>query len=953
MRFTQPLYLILLPILYLGLWWTGKQLLGMSAARKRYVLLQRGVLMTLVVLALAGVQAVRVHKRVCTVFVLDTSHSVSEKTRKQGEAFIGEALKHLRSEDQAGVIVFGRNPVVEVSPAHLKTMPPLYAAPDKSATDIAGALRLAMALFPDGYARRIVLLSDGNETDGDSVSAASVARTEDVSIDETPLGTVALRNEVLVTDVLMPSETRIGQPFSVRVVAESTNNAAGILRIDQDGLPMKEVPASLTPGKNALVTTLRADSAGVHRFRATLETSPDTNLRNNIGMGLVTVRGKPKVLLAEETPDPTAALEKALRKNDVEVVKVAAGGLPTRPDELQQYDSIVFSDFSSFSMSPQQMDVTRSAIRDTGIGFLMVGGEKSFLPGGYYGTPLAEALPVDLEVRQRKTFPAATVVIIVDTSGSMAMVEAGGIQKVQLAAKAAMETLKMLRPMDRFGVIVSGTGAGYMETDWESPIRPARNRDRTIADLSKMFAGGGGIYCRPSLELAAKAIVGEGTRVRHIIMLADGSDCDEQDGCPEIVAKLHASRVTLTTVAFGDGPHVPFLKQLAHLGTGNFYLARTGRDLPKLFTADVSIMTRSAIEEGAFLPKIAGEDEMLRGVDWQHTPPLLAYDLTSDRPLARTILRTHKDDPLLAGWQYGLGTSIAFTSDAKPRWARQWIPWGGFSTFWTNVVRSSFRRTGKTRYAITTQVDRGEAKVEMQAFTPAGEPINLLQPEVKISTPTGEGSSLTLQQEGLGRYRGRFPVSETGVYLLTVNERDDSGKPRVFTTGFAVPYPPEYRFTRANTALLQRLADTTGGKANPKPEEVFRLPPKPGSSVTDLWQLCVLLALILLLPDIATRRLALGLPEALEALARKSSEGWRRLQARRPAVAVETGARLLSVKQRVRQQSSPTSPVQPQSSPDSQPSQEKPQPPTTAAPTVGSSSKTTARLLDVKKRKKG
>ncbi|MGQ9462367.1 MAG: hypothetical protein ACUVTP_05535, partial [Candidatus Fervidibacter sp.] len=92
-----------------------------------------------------------------------------------------------------------------------------------------------------------------------------------------------------------------------------------------------------------------------------------------------------------------------------------------------------------------------------GIGFLMIGGEQSFLPGGYYGTHIAEVLPVDLDVRQRKVYPAATIVIIMDTSGSMAMVE-GGTQKVHLAAHAAIETLKMLRPIDRFGVIVSGTG---------------------------------------------------------------------------------------------------------------------------------------------------------------------------------------------------------------------------------------------------------------------------------------------------------------------------------------------------------------------------------------------------------------------------------------------------------------------------------------------------------------
>lgn len=953
MRFIAPFWLLFLPLLFWGLWWTGRQMMGIAPTRKRFVLILRSIVVVLLVFALAGVQAVRVHKRVCTLFLLDASDSIPESARKEGIAFIHKAVKHLRPDDKVGLIVFGRNPVVEIAPTNLRKLSDFHAAPDRAATDIASALRLAMALFPDGYAKRIVLLSDGNETEGDAQAVATVARTEGITVDVIPLKTFEKRKEVLVTDVLIPAEAKIGQPFPVRVIAEAMANATGILRIDRDGMPVKEVSVQLFPGKNAITTSLRVDSAGVSRFRFILEAAPDSDPRNNVWMSLVTVKGKPKVLLAEEEQDQTGALAKVLKVNDLEVVRVGKGGLPTRPEELQQFDTIIFSDFPADAMSDLQMQVIRSAIRDTGIGFAMIGGEQSFLPGGYYATPIAEVLPVDLDVRQRKVFPAATIVIIIDTSGSMAVME-GGVQKVHLAAKAAIETLKMLRPIDRFGVVVSGTGAGYFQTDWASPIRPAKDRDRIIVQLSKLYAGGGGIYCRPSLELAAKAILGEVTRVRHIIMLADTDDCDEQEGCFEIARQLRSHRVTVTTVGIGrlDGQHVPFLRKLAHIGSGNFFVANSARDLPKLFTADVSIMTRSAIEEGAFIPRIAGDDEILHGVDWRKVPPLLAYNLTSDRPLARTLMRTDKDDPLLAVWQFGLGTSIAFTSDAKPKWARKWMGWGDFSTFWANVVRSSLRKASQTSYSITTQVRSGKAVVELQAFTPEGEPINLLQPEVKVATPLGESKSIILQQEGLGRYCGQFPVSETGVYLLTVHEPGEGGKPKVFTTGFAVPYPSEYRFTKTNTPLLQRIAEITNGKVNPHPKEVFRLPPQPGASVTDLWQLCVWLALLLLLFDITARRIVLGVPEIVLALVGKMIEAWERLKVRRPILVPETRARLRTAKQRARQKVSAGTVVSPSSLFEHQPTYSEPVQPEAPAPTVGASSQTTSRLLNVKRRKK-
>ncbi|MFN3420459.1 MAG: VWA domain-containing protein [Armatimonadota bacterium] len=947
MKFVNPFWLLLLPILWGVLWWSGKLLLGMTPTRKRFVIALRGIVVTLLVFALAGIQAVQVHRRVCTIFVLDASESVSEPARQKARDFISQAIRHARYDDLTGVILFGRNPMVEIPPTQLRSLPNFTAAPDKSATDIAAALRLAMGLFPDGYSRRIVLLSDGNETHGDTIGVASVARTEGITIDVVPLKTAEKKQEVIVTDVLMPSEAKVGQPFPVRIIAEATVASSGVLRIDRDGIPVKEVAVNLSPGKNSITTSLRVDNPGISRFRFVLEVAPDTDPRNNIGMGLVSVKGKPKVLLAEGQPDPTGALVKALRANDLEVVRVGEGGLPTRPEEWQQFDAIIFSDYPAWAMSEQQMRVVRSAVRDTGIGFLMIGGEQSFLPGGYYGTPIAEVLPVDLDVRQRKVYPAATIVIIMDTSGSMGVME-GGVQKAHLAAKAAIETLKMLRPIDRFGVIVSGTG-----TDWLAPIQPAKEAPKIIEQISRIYAGGGGIYCRPSLELAAKAIVAEATRVRHIIMLADTDDCDEQEGCFEIAAQLRRLGVTLTVVGIGrpDGIHAPFCQQLAKIGGGNYYVARSARDLPKLFTADVSVMTRSAIEEGAFIPKIVGGDEMLAGVDWRKTPPLLAYCLTSDKPLARTLMRTDKDDPLLATWQFGLGTSTAFTSDAKPKWARQWVQWSDFATFWANVVRSALRKATQTRYAITTQVRQGEAIIELEAFTPEGEPINLLQPKVNVSTPSGESRSLVLQQEGLGRYRGRVPVNETGVYLVTVHEQDETGKTRVSTTGFALPYPTEYRFTRTNLPLLERIAELTAGKVNPEPNEVYRLPPKPSSSVTDIWHFCVALALALFLMDIAARRLALGVPEVVAALVRRFAEIWQSLTVRRPVPAAETGSRLLSVKQRVRQRTTVATTVNPtKPSGTSEPSS-KPEP-TKQIPSSGQVVQTTSRLLEVKRKRR-
>lgn len=949
MQFLEPGYLWLLPPLLFGVWWSGRRILGMSRARKRLVLALRMLMVALLVLALAGPQAIQPNRGTCVVFALDMSDSISDQGRKASREFIRQALRHLGPDDQAAIVAFGRDALVDTTPSPLKELPPIYSKPDARGTNLAAAMRLASALFPDGKHRRIVLLTDGNETEGNAIDTAMVASTENIEVDVVPLPSAVSDKEALVLEVQTPSTVKIGEPFQMRIVIEARTHAEGTLHIDHDGKPIKSMRVALSPGKNVVVAPIRTEKEGFHRYRVLLEVSPDADPRNNQGRAFVKVQGKPKVLLAEGgTPDPTRALERALKANNLEVVRATETTFPARPDELQGYDAIILHDFPATALAPQQMLMIQAAVRDTGIGFAMIGGENSFLPGGYYETPIAEILPVDLDVRQRRVFPPATVVIIVDISGSMEVPE-DGIPKIQLAAKAAVETLKLLRPNDRFGVIVSGTGC-----DWLAPIQPAENKERTIAQVMRMQAGGGGIYVRPSLEFALKALTTETTHVRHVILLADGDDCDEQEGCFELGATMRKMGITMSVVSLGRGKDVEFLKQLSKVSGGNFYLTERARDLPRLFTADVSLMTRSAIEEGAFIPKIAASDEMIQGIDWNRTPPLLAYDLTSDRPLARTLMRTHKDDPLLAVWQYGLGTSLAFTSDAKPRWAQRWVGWSEFAPFWTQLTRSILRKGSRQDYQLTVRQEGGQAVVEMQAFTPEGEPINFLQPELRVSTPSGENLTLTLNQEAPGRYQGRFPLREIGDYLLTTVEKQPDGTVRTFTTGFAVPYPSEYRFTRTNTPLLNRIAELTGGKVNPQPTEVFRLPTRQGRSVRDLWQSFLWLALLLLLTDITLRRVMIPVEAIwgwIRALPRRVAQVGRGV---RPAPQAQASARLLSVKGRVRQETASSStapmssPTRPEPASPVAPSAPAPKPPPATTP-----QETTSRLLEIKKRRGG
>jgi Ca-activated chloride channel family protein len=254
---------------------------------------------------------------------------------------------------------------------------------------------------------------------------------------------------------------------------------------------------------------------------------------------------------------------------------------------------------------------------------------------------------------------------------------------------------------------------------------------------------------------------------------------------------------------------------------------------------------------------------VLRGID--STPPLLAYDLTDFRPLARTGMKTAKDDPLLTTWQYGLATTLAFTSDAQPRWAKSWAGWAGFSTFWGQAAQVITRKLALNNYQVSVTANQGKAQVEVKAADRLGNPLSTPTLEVRVGGPDGGSASVTLSAEAPGDYLGQFDADKLGSYLVSVVEPGINGQNRVQTAGFSQPYPVELRTFRTNDALMERIRQTTGGRVLSEPGMALTPLRDAGASISELWMLFLAIAVALLPLDIAFRRLALPVPELFAA----------------------------------------------------------------------------------------
>ena len=374
-RFLLPSALLLLPLLVVGLVLSYRHVHGMARGRKRIAFLVRGLLAGCLILALAGPEARRPNCGLATIFLLDRSDSIPESDRRAAETFVGGALRALGPDDVGGVVAFGSNPALDAATTGRRELGRVLTTVDGSATDLAGAIRLASASFPEGKARRIVLLSDGNETRGDATGAAQVAATDGIGIDTYALKGKEKVDEAAVVSLEAPDETRTEQPFDLRATVESTVAQRGTLDVDRDGVLLKRVPVRLSPGENRIVVPDKLHDAGLHRYRTTLRVERDGDARNNVGLAFTAVKGQPRILIAQSHPE-RGELAAALRRRGWSVDLRSGDNVPTAPEEYAAYDAVIFNDLNASSLTERQMNVVRSATRDAGVGFATTGPES-------------------------------------------------------------------------------------------------------------------------------------------------------------------------------------------------------------------------------------------------------------------------------------------------------------------------------------------------------------------------------------------------------------------------------------------------------------------------------------------------------------------------------------------------------------------------------------------------
>jgi len=853
---------ILIPYL---IYVSRKSLIDATPWRKNLTLGIRILVIILMIFALTDLNLRRQSEILSVIFAVDVSDSISESQREEVVQRLNDAVKNLKDSDEFAIITFAANASVQLplQPkflvvsstsdfAQLLSDKDLLASSvsDTQYTNIASSIRLALSMFPQARQKRIVLFSDGTQNVEDAHKLADVAKANGVEIDVVPLSG-RIGPEVLIDKLQLPSQVRVGEAFNLRLVIESTLNLPAMIQVYQNGQLMGEPKEyQLIAGKQLLDDfPQRLDAEGTYEYKVVITAEKDTIKENNTAYGLVVVRGKPKVLYVvfQTGQNPLATI---LTQNSIDVTLIEPKQMPNTLTDLQSYDAIIFDNVPAESISEDKMNLIESYVRDLGKGFIMIGGENSFGPGGYFDTPIERVLPVEMSPQKKQSL---ALILLLDKSGSMANIS-GGSQKMEIAVRAAKSAIappltgglggetKTLKEKDIIGVIAfdAQTQSRIVQ------ITDTADKEK-LSDWVSTLRAGSGTNMYQALQEAYEQLKKVEARQKHVVVLSDGKS--EGDFIP-LAKRMAADKITISTIAIGDADR-ELMAEIAEVGKGRYRDVVDVSQLPKVLLQEVRQTQELMIEED-FQTRIVGAHEILTGIE--NVPNLKGYIATSAKQQAEVPIVSPEEHPILTAWRYGLGRSIAFTSDAKPRWAVEWIKWDKFGKFWTQAVNWVLLEQAED-YDVTVSLTQGKGLVVLETFNESNTTPGQIEFNGRATAPDATVQSLALRQTAPNRYEAVFDVNQTGTYHININKLRNHSQQ---STSLVSSYSPEFATINPDIALLKRLTDDSNGTFNPTEKQIGHHSGVPTEIFQSLWGLFALCAALLFVLELIIRRLQLS-----------------------------------------------------------------------------------------------
>ena len=837
---SHPLWLaalaVAVPVIVVWRRWPA----AFSPRQRRAALIVRLLLLVSLVLALAGPELSYDASSQTLVVAVDRSSSTAQAQYQEAPA-VGALASDLPARDLLGVVSFGQEALVEDPPEHRLPFEGFATSPGSNFTDIESALRLAGSLAVSGTRRHVLLISDGRQNIGDAVGEARVLRSDGVRVDVLPLQ-VPVGPDVRVDSVEVPSTVPPGSRAQATavLVSNETTTARVVWSLDNTQVILDTVVA-VKPGVSEVRALLPPARPGFHQVNVEVSPTRDSVPGNDLGEALYQVLGPQQVLVVAGAPGAGTNVAHALSAAGLDSTVVGPSQVPVTVPGLARWQAVALVDVGAAQLGYQRMEALATATRDLGVGLAAFGGTNTFGPGGLAGTPLEQALPIDMRVANPEDKPPVAVMLVLETVES----PAGDL----VLRSAARQLVANLSPQDLVGVTNGSTGIVL-------PLQPVGNGKRLESQIMGIPSFGDPPSYVPFIQDAAAALSAHPDASKYIVVMGDG-DADDPLPSPSFMSGLVHEGITVSTVG-ADVHGVPqFMANMAAIaqeGDGRFYDSESAGQLPSIFVDEGQTQLQPWVVQERFRVAAGAASAALDGIGASSLPPLDGYVAATAKPASQVVLSGPGGDPVLAQWQYGLGTALAWTSDTEGRWTAELLRSPLAGRLFAGIVAATLPLAANPALSLSTQVEGDQAHLIAQV--PAA-PTDA-SAVAHVVGPNEQGSDVPLAETAPGRFEGDVPTSDVGAYLMRVQVTAGERVLDAATAGVAIAYSPEQRFIGTDLPLLDEVARAGGGTLlSAAPEALSE--PVPAVNVSQpLFGWLLVLAAVLLPLDVALRRLALG-----------------------------------------------------------------------------------------------
>lgn len=710
----------------------------------------------------------------------------------------------------------------------------------REGTQIALAANYALSQMAGGRASRLLALTDGFATEplGDLLERL---HRQGVAFDYRFASEGSVR-DFRVESLSAPNRARPLEPLLLEIRVGGPDGERTPFQLLRDGKLLSSGTVQIKNGRGIARFTDRIGAQGGHRYSVRITPENDAHPGNNNAERWVEITGGPSVLLVSSySGDPLA---EALRAQGIKV-DVATDLAALHEGHLAGARAVILNNVPAYQLPQPFLKSLDFFVRSQGGGLLMAGGKASFACGGYFGSPIADLLPVSMELRQDQRKLATALAIEMDRSGSMGMPTKDGHTKIQLAGAGAARAVELLGPGDAVAVVAVDT-----EPHEIVPLCTIGNDGEKLGKtIRKVMSAGGGINVYTALKDAYFKLRGAPAGQRHLILLADANDALQEVGeYKEMIAQMRKDRITISVIGLGSEKDsgAEFLKDVAALGNGRIYFAAEASELPAVFEQETVSVARAAfLEDPVPVKPLSGWAELAaKPLQWPASVD--GFNLSYLRPGASAAAVTTNEEaaPLVAFWQRGAGRVAAVSFPLGGEFSNTIRSWAGYGDFSQTLSRWLMGEAVANGIALRAGVEGSMLSADLlydsndatlqKTFAEA-------PPRLVISGSNG-ATPLVWERMEPGRYRATARLQAGQLVRGAVQV----GKS-------ALPFGPlqaeagaEWDFDPAKQSALKALSQASGGRERLDLSSIWSAPRPPEYGEVRYWILPIVLVLFLL-----------------------------------------------------------------------------------------------------------